>query len=245
MHDCEFQPHPIEWTRERSQHFWDHYAAHTPIEQYFSYQVGDRVIDIVGQHVGLDGEILDFGCGPGLLLEKLAQRGLSVTGLDFSEDSIELAAERTTGMSSVRELILASGLPSELRPSTFSTVFLLETIEHLVPADLDATFAEIHRLLGDGGHVVITTPNDEDLLRHEVLCPECGAMFHAVQHVSSWSADSLSKYLVAHSFVPIFVLTTDLTWSAPTERPRNPFKQRPPVVPPPATNLMAIAQKRA
>jgi 2-polyprenyl-3-methyl-5-hydroxy-6-metoxy-1,4-benzoquinol methylase len=33
-------------------------------------------------------EIADFGCGPGLYTEKLAERGATVTGIDFSENSI-------------------------------------------------------------------------------------------------------------------------------------------------------------
>ena len=43
--------------------------------------------------VGADTRIVDFGCGPGLYAERLAQRGASVTGVDFSKRSIEYARE--------------------------------------------------------------------------------------------------------------------------------------------------------
>jgi 2-polyprenyl-3-methyl-5-hydroxy-6-metoxy-1,4-benzoquinol methylase len=36
-------------------------------------------------------EIADFGCGPGLYTTMLAERGAVVTGIDFSENSIEYA----------------------------------------------------------------------------------------------------------------------------------------------------------
>ncbi len=42
-------------------------------------------------HVGKGTRIADFGCGPGLYTTRLAKRGASVTGIDFSRNSIEYA----------------------------------------------------------------------------------------------------------------------------------------------------------
>ena len=36
-------------------------------------------------------KILDLGCGPGLYAELLAKKGHSITGVDFSENSIQYA----------------------------------------------------------------------------------------------------------------------------------------------------------
>jgi len=36
-------------------------------------------------------KVIDFGCGPGLYASRLAQKGASVTGVDFSESSINYA----------------------------------------------------------------------------------------------------------------------------------------------------------
>ena len=38
-------------------------------------------------------KIADFGCGPGLYTERLAERGATVTGIDFSENSISYAKQ--------------------------------------------------------------------------------------------------------------------------------------------------------
>lgn len=46
---------------------------------------------IQGQIGRNSGEILDLGCGPGLYAEKLAGIGYKVTGVDFSQNSIEYA----------------------------------------------------------------------------------------------------------------------------------------------------------
>lgn len=43
--------------------------------------------------IGRDSKIADFGCGPGLYTASLAKRGAKVTGIDFSERSIEYAKE--------------------------------------------------------------------------------------------------------------------------------------------------------
>ena len=43
--------------------------------------------------IGKDSKIADFGCGPGLYATRLAKLGVSVTGIDFSERSIEYAKE--------------------------------------------------------------------------------------------------------------------------------------------------------
>jgi SAM-dependent methyltransferase len=44
----------------------------------------------IASRFGIDDstEIADFGCGPGLYTERLAERGAIVTGIDFSENSI-------------------------------------------------------------------------------------------------------------------------------------------------------------
>ena len=43
--------------------------------------------------VGESAKIADFGCGPGLYTEKLAERDATVTGIDFSENSIKYAKQ--------------------------------------------------------------------------------------------------------------------------------------------------------
>ena len=44
-------------------------------------------------NIGGDTKIADFGCGPGLYAARLAKRGATVTGIDFSKRSIEYAKE--------------------------------------------------------------------------------------------------------------------------------------------------------
>jgi 2-polyprenyl-3-methyl-5-hydroxy-6-metoxy-1,4-benzoquinol methylase len=43
--------------------------------------------------VDKNSEIADFGCGPGLYTNLLAERGAMVTGIDFSENSLKYAKQ--------------------------------------------------------------------------------------------------------------------------------------------------------
>lgn len=49
------------------------------------------LVDVLGLHPG-DG-VLDLGCGPGLYAARFAQRGMRVTGVDYSRRSIGYAVE--------------------------------------------------------------------------------------------------------------------------------------------------------
>ncbi len=55
----------------------------------------DRTVSWIMQALGLQpGErVLDMGCGPGLYTARFTQKGLQVTGVDFSQNSIDYAVE--------------------------------------------------------------------------------------------------------------------------------------------------------
>ncbi|MBD3404305.1 methyltransferase domain-containing protein [candidate division GN15 bacterium] len=55
----------------------------------------DRSVDWIVDffNVGAETAIADFGCGPGLYTSRLARHGAQVTGIDFSERSLDYAGE--------------------------------------------------------------------------------------------------------------------------------------------------------
>ena len=55
----------------------------------------ERSLDWIVAHFGVDDKttIADFGCGPGLYTTRLAERGATVTGIDFSENSLKYAKQ--------------------------------------------------------------------------------------------------------------------------------------------------------
>jgi 2-polyprenyl-3-methyl-5-hydroxy-6-metoxy-1,4-benzoquinol methylase len=55
----------------------------------------ERSVEWIVSQFGVDEitEIADFGCGPGLYAKRLAERGATVTGIDFSENSLKYAKQ--------------------------------------------------------------------------------------------------------------------------------------------------------
>ena len=83
-------------------------------------------------------------------------------------------------------------------------VFFLETVEHLPDTKLLPTLGEIRRILKTDGVLICSTRNEENLLKNKVLCPDCGCVFHRMQHVRSFSAEILTKSMEGCGFKTIY-----------------------------------------
>jgi SAM-dependent methyltransferase len=102
------------------------------------------------------GRLLDFGCGGGAFLKRMADRGWQVTGLDASVGAGR-AVQEELGLK-----VLTGSLPHpELRPCSFDVVTMWQSLEH-VHRPL-AILREAYRLLVPGGKLIVATPNVESL----------------------------------------------------------------------------------
>jgi 2-polyprenyl-3-methyl-5-hydroxy-6-metoxy-1,4-benzoquinol methylase len=204
-----FNPHQVKWTGPKIQRYWDFFAS-SPAHQdwYFSKQAGAALISLVDGIVPLRGRrVLDFGCGPGFLLEKLFARGIAAEGVDTSSATIDAARARVAGHPLFKGVQVIESFPSELATDSFDVVFFVETIEHLLEEELDSTLRELNRITRPSGHIVVSTNNDEDLATEQVICPDCGGIFHRAQHLTSWTPRSLSALMARFEFDPVAVRT--------------------------------------
>jgi ubiquinone/menaquinone biosynthesis C-methylase UbiE len=99
--------------------------------------------------------VLDVGCGPGFYVAELAgQVGPtgSVTGVDASPQTLELARRRTRDRDNVT-LHLADATDLPVPGGAFDAALSVQVLEYV--ADVDAALAELHRALAPGGRVVI------------------------------------------------------------------------------------------
>jgi SAM-dependent methyltransferase len=205
----EFKPHEVKWTAEKVRRFWDYYAHNKACESnFFSWMVGDAIVELALKHSPLKGNVLDYGCGHGFLIGKLLKKGISCEGLEFSADSANKTREQFGHEKAFKGVVLAQNLPTPLEGEKYDFVFLIETLEHLLPEYLEGTLKEINRITKNGGLILITVPNDEVLDAQKMFCPECGCIFHSVQHVKSWQKDSLSSLMKKVGFDDVICKAT-------------------------------------
>lgn len=81
------------WTNEHTAQQMLHYHLNDDIEASSRNSAFiKKSCKWIHEHFNIAGKkVADFGCGPGLYATKLAERGANVTGIDFSENSINYA----------------------------------------------------------------------------------------------------------------------------------------------------------
>lgn len=118
----------------------------------------DTAISWIAAHGGpLD--LLDYGCGSGVLLKALAPKGHRLCGVDVSEGMLEAARKNLLGLDVSLEAVDSAGHASR----QFDGVTCLGVIEYVPDAE-----SLLHRL-GDrvrgGGFLILSFPNRGSLLR--------------------------------------------------------------------------------
>lgn len=111
--------------------------------------------------LGLRAQVLDVGCGPGWMSEFLARCGYWVTGIDISEDMVEIARARIEAIEGPigegidRPVAEFHALPVRELPweDRFDAAVLYDTMHHF--DDELETLRVIHRALVPGGRIYI------------------------------------------------------------------------------------------
>lgn len=116
----------------------------------------DCIVDWLDHQLGLDGKsVIDLGCGPGLYTRRLARRGASVVGIDFSPNSLEYARGRDTENI---EYIEADYLRDPLPGHFDVAVLIYYDYCAMAPQQRTLLLSRIHGLLNPGGRLVLDLP---------------------------------------------------------------------------------------
>ncbi len=151
------QPPPHELRNYYPQAYWfsgtDSTAARLE-EEYRRLVLRDHVnfVTRAVRECEEEGILLDVGCGGGLFLRMLSERGFPGFGLDFSLDAAG-TAWREHGIPTV----CATLTKSPFEPGTCAAITMFHVLEHLY--DPGAYLEAAHRLLKPDGRLVVQVPN--------------------------------------------------------------------------------------
>jgi ubiquinone/menaquinone biosynthesis C-methylase UbiE/diadenosine tetraphosphate (Ap4A) HIT family hydrolase len=95
--------------------------------------------------------VLDAGCGPGRDAKLLSELGMTVIGIDFSEEMVRLARSNT-GL----EILLMDFRDLDFSNGFFDGIWANACIHHLVDRDIDLVLSEFYRVLKPNGVIFIS-----------------------------------------------------------------------------------------
>ncbi len=114
-----------------------------------AYRTEMRMLDTMLPMTASGGRALDVGCGYGVLMHMLNERGYNTVGCEMGRPAVKFCQSR--GLNVVRGM--APGLP--FRDASFNLVVSFHVIEHVLePAQF---IASLTRVLKPGGALVIVT----------------------------------------------------------------------------------------
>ena len=98
--------------------------------------------------------ILDVGCGEGIITAMLAEKNLNVIGCDYSTEAINIAKKHHPHIA----FIYSNSTSLAFDAQSFTKVTMSDVAEHLMPVQLINTLLEINRVLKPGGQFILATP---------------------------------------------------------------------------------------
>ncbi|MCP3907657.1 MAG: bifunctional 2-polyprenyl-6-hydroxyphenol methylase/3-demethylubiquinol 3-O-methyltransferase UbiG [Oceanicoccus sp.] len=134
--------------------WWDKNSEFKPL-----HEINPLRANYIDLHSAVAGKnLLDVGCGGGILCEAMAQRGATVNGIDMGEAPLSVAKlhQLESGVTVNYRQITAEDL-AEQEAGQYDIVTCLEMLEH-VP-DPGSVIKACSELVRPGGHVYFSTLN--------------------------------------------------------------------------------------
>jgi len=147
-------PGEIEKFEKLAGRWWDPNSEFKPLHDINPLRLDyiDRLAPLAGR------QVIDVGCGGGLLTEGMASRGAQVIGIDMGKAPLSVARlhQHESGLDIDYQQATAEQLAGE-QAGRFDTVTCMEMLEH-VP-DPAATITACAQLISDDGRVFLSTIN--------------------------------------------------------------------------------------
>ncbi|AIK96193.1 bifunctional 2-polyprenyl-6-hydroxyphenol methylase/3-demethylubiquinol 3-O-methyltransferase UbiG [Candidatus Odyssella acanthamoebae] len=148
-----------------SSQWWDENGPFKPLHHlnptrldYITKQLSQHYFKNTDKSLNFQGlSILDIGCGGGLITEPLTRLGATVTGIDASEKTIEIAKAHAALMNLGIQYTCTTAEDLATTQQQYDAVLALEIIEHV--ADVSGFIKTCQQLVKPGGLVIFSTIN--------------------------------------------------------------------------------------
>jgi SAM-dependent methyltransferase len=116
----------------------------------------DRYLDLLESYVGgpLNGNLLEIGCGHGDFLTRAADRGLTVTGVEYSQHAVDIAANK---IGKRGQVICGEINDVVARGGRYDFIVFADVLEHV--RDPEEFLQQVHLLLVEGGIAGVIVPS--------------------------------------------------------------------------------------
>jgi ubiquinone/menaquinone biosynthesis C-methylase UbiE len=140
----------------QTQGYYDRFSASYERERHHGYHrlIDDLELELVRRY-GTGRDILEAGCGTGLLLAEAARVGRSAIGLDLSAGMLTRARDR--GLPVVQASLTQIPLPD----GAVDLVYSMKVLAHVPP--IRQAVAELARVTRPGGHLLLEFYNPRSL----------------------------------------------------------------------------------
>jgi len=101
-----------------------------------------------------NAKILDIGIGTGFLSSKLCESGCSITGVDFSQDMLDVAKSKMQD-ATLFLCDFANGLPPEVKNDKYDFIISTYALHHLTDALKVCFIKSLKPMLCEGGQIII------------------------------------------------------------------------------------------
>jgi len=162
-------PREVDYYTRLSQQWWDRQGKFWPLHLLNELRV-QYLREEICSHFGRSAEndkplaglnILDIGCGGGILSESMAALGANVHGVDVVEKSINVARQHSRQEGLAIEYELSSAEELVERGRKYDIVLNMEVVEHVL--DLPLFLSACAKLVAEGGIMFVATINRNPL----------------------------------------------------------------------------------
>lgn len=148
-------PAELEKFASLAHHWWDKESEFKPL-----HMINPLRLDWINELAPLQGmNVLDVGCGGGILADSMARKGATVTGIDLATKSLRVAQLHAleAGTPNIRYREVPVETLAAEQPASFDVVTCMEMLEHVPdPASVVRACAQ---LVKPGGWVFFSTIN--------------------------------------------------------------------------------------